>query len=290
MPAYPDFPSLADRTQALLGNIAIFYIAYAAVSGHLLLTGGLESVWLLSAAALWFLTLFSAPWFLPPRDGLVNAIGAASILITLDLTAVPQVAAALNALRWVVTAYCIGVMCLSLAALFLHDRAPRSRMAHLTFRLTGIFGKGEILYTPAALISILGAYQTSLPGVASLVVLWTFFIVCRPLERGIAAWQLWQSDPASIDGAPAVGTIDRIDHPNIVRVRLTGQAGWKPGNLYIAAMPDGDQHYVLALFAQVQGVEVIGTGLSVAILHEPIVATTGQVYPSHEFGQGRGIH
>jgi uncharacterized protein len=47
-------------------------------------------------------------------------------------------------------------------------------------------------------------------------------------------------------------------------------------------MPDGDQHYVLALFSQVQGVEVIGTGLCVAIVHEPIVAAVGQVCLSHE--------
>jgi hypothetical protein len=85
-----NFPTLADRVKILLGNIVIFYVAFIFATGRWLPTGGLESVWLLSALALWFLSLLSAPWFVPPRDALANAIGAVCILVTIDLDAVAK--------------------------------------------------------------------------------------------------------------------------------------------------------------------------------------------------------
>jgi hypothetical protein len=46
-------------------------------------------------------------------------------------------------------------------------------------------------------------------------------------------------------------------------------------------MSNGDQHYVLALFSQVQGLEVMGTGLCVAELQEKISLSAGEVIQSH---------
>jgi hypothetical protein len=51
--------------------------------------------------------------------------------------------------------------------------------------------------------------------------------------------------------------------------------------LHTAAMSNGDQHYVLALFSQMQGLEVMGTGLCVAVLQEKIVLAEGDVIQSH---------
>lgn len=68
------FPSLKQRTIVLILNLAVFYAAFVITSSKWLPTGGLESVWLLSAVALWFLTLLSAPWFLPPRDSISKTI------------------------------------------------------------------------------------------------------------------------------------------------------------------------------------------------------------------------
>jgi uncharacterized protein len=104
MAAHAEFPSLTERVKILGVNIALAYLAFIFASERSLPTGGLESVWLLSAAALWFLTLLSAPWFLPPRDGLVNAVGSISILVTLDLAGVTTFQTELDALRWISTA------------------------------------------------------------------------------------------------------------------------------------------------------------------------------------------
>lgn len=273
---------LGQRVAILLANLAVFYIAFVWASGLGLPTGGLESVWILSGAALWFLTLLSSPWFLPPRDSVANAIGAVAILVTIELANAPAFGWELDVLRWTAVAYCVGVIALSLAALFLHDREAATPKSRLAYRLVGIFGQGELLYTPPALISIIGAYQGSFATMAWLVLLWTLFVVARPIERGLQAWSQWKSESSSRGVEGLVGTIDRIDHPNILRVRLTAASHWKPGSLHVSAMPNGDQNYVVALFSQTQGTEVVGTGLCVSLLQEPVPAAIGQVLLSRE--------
>jgi uncharacterized protein len=274
--------SLKQRTIVLLLNLAIFYIAFVAATSRWLPTGGLESVWLLSATALWFLTLLSAPWFLPPRDSIATGIGALSVLVTIELTTIGHYQSELNVLRWIGVGYTVAIVILSLIALFLHDRPNPTPSSRLVYRTVGIFGRAEISYTVAALISIVGAYQANFGSMASLLLLWVMFIVAKPVEALASAIQTWRTEKAVKINEINVGTIDRIDHPNIVRVRLSGGSSWRQNNLYVAAMPDGHQHYVVALFTQPQGIEVIGTGLCVAALAEPIVLSSGQVAHSHD--------
>jgi len=271
------FPTLRERTVVLLINVVIFYGIFFATTGRLQPTGGIESVWLLSAVALWFLSLLSAPWFVPPRDVLVNGVAAVAILVAIDISPAPQFQSELEIIRWTAAAYCAAVSIFALVALFLHDRNQREGGSRFVFRLTGIFGGGEILYTPGAVISIVGAYQDSYATVAWLIMLWVLFTVARPIELIASAWRQWGRDTADYGAAPSVGTIDRIDHPNIVRVRLNSGSTWKRQSLHVAAMPDGRQQYVLSLFTQVQGTEVIGTGLCVAEVTDNVQLPGGHV-------------
>jgi len=282
MASRDNFPSLRERVLTLLFNLAAFYLVYLIATGRFLLTGGIESVWLISAFAMWFLSLLTAPWFLPPRDALANAITATVILVVIDLSPVTQFRAELDIVRWVAFVYCLIVAVLSLAALFLHDRDERAGTGRFVFQLTGILGRGEILYTAPAIISIVGGYQQSFTTIAWLVLLWVFATVARPFERFAAAWRQWTADTTAHDGSPSVGVIDRIDHPNIVRVRLNAGAAWKPHTLHVAAMPGGDQQFVLSLFAQVQGSDVIGTGLCVATVADKLVLPTSHVCATHD--------
>lgn len=274
-------PSLAERVRALLANTAIFYGAFAWASGNLLPTGGLESVWFLAALALWFFGLLSAPFFVPPRDALANAITAICILVTADLSVAGGLTGPLNVVRWVSVAYCAIVVAFAIAALFIHHKDGRSPAAQLCYRLTGIIGKPEVLFTPAALISIVGAYQHSLVMVAWLLILWTVFILARPMELALLAYRRWIEDSKNSDDRASVGTVERIDHPNIVRVRLSSPSAWKSGSLHIVAMSDGDQKYIIALFTQVQGIEVVGTGLCVASVADPTPMNAGAVCACH---------
>ncbi|WP_417618113.1 helicase HerA domain-containing protein [Parasphingorhabdus sp.] len=278
----PSYPSLKQRTIVLLLNLAVFYGAFVIASSQWLPSGGLESVWLLSAAALWFLTLLSAPWFLPPRDSIVNGIGALSVLVTMEFVGVLQFQVELNFIRWLGVAYTAALIITSLVALFLHDRPNPTAASRLMYRMVSIFGRAEIAYTIAAMISIVGAYQANFAGMASLLMLWVLFIVAKPFEALASAIQVWRSDKTSQAVADIVGVIDRVDHPNIVRVRLATGGSWKQDNLYVAAMPDGQQRFVVALFSQPQGMEVIGTGLCVATLQEPTAMSLGHVTQSHD--------
>lgn len=275
-------PTILQRTTSLFLNLLVFWIVFHSVTSRWLPTGGLESVWLLSALALWFLTLLSAPWFLPPRDSIANAIGTISILVTIDLAAVLLFKPELEAIRWVGVGYGSFVVALSLAALFLHDREPTGNTTKLIYRLVGIFGKGEILYTFPVIVSVIGAYQSSLANIAWLIILWLAFVIGRPIEQFLTEWRAWRQRGLLAPPSEIAGLVDRIDHPNIVRVRLATSSKWPSGVLHTAAMPDGEQWYIISLFSQTQGLEVIGTGLCVSKAQEPIRAAIGQVIASHD--------
>ncbi|MCC6468742.1 MAG: DUF87 domain-containing protein [Alphaproteobacteria bacterium] len=276
------FPTLADRARVLSANIAFFYLIFIFAANRWLPTGGLESVWLLSAFALWFLNLLSAPWFVPPRDALANSIGAICILVTAEIVTAQKFQAELEIIRWASVAYCAAVVALSLLALFLHDRNEHPVLARVVFRLTATFGTGEVLYTPPALVSIIGAYQGSPITTAWLLVMWTIFVIADPFRQMLAARRYWQGSSVAANSASMVGTIERIDHPNIVRVRLKKGASWKRGTLHTASMSDGDQRFVISLFTQMQGVDVVGTGLCVADVAERVEASPGQVFATHD--------
>lgn len=277
-----DYLSLSYRVGILLANSTLFYIVFVIVSDHWLPTGGLESVWLLSGVALWLLALLSSPWFVPPRDALANAIGAICILVTIELADVTNFKTGLETLRWCAVAYCIGLIATSLSSLFLHENANHIAIARLFYRLTTTFGVGELFYTFPALISILGAYQNNYTILGSLVLLWTIFVVAKPLERIVNVYLFWKKEESNKQFSNVVGVIERIDYPNILRVKLAKGRTWKPGALFTAAMSDGEQQFVISLFSQVQGLEVMGTGLCIAAVKDPIEALARHVYATHD--------
>ena len=281
--------TLPDRVKVLTFDVAFFFVVFVAVSGRWLPTGGLESVWLFAAIALWFLSLLSAPWFVPPRDALANAVAGSCLLVAADLSAVNVLQVPLQTIGRVAVGYCTVVALLALISLLSTPHGDRSPNGHAAFRLTVNFGRAELLYTPAAVISFVGAYQSRPAAMASLFLIWIFFITARPAERFLLAFRQWQSDRKAGPDSNDVGVIERIDHPDIVRVTLFKGANWKPDALYTAAMSDGDQRFVLALFSQVQGEEVVGTGLCVASVGDPIPASRGHVYATHDGEKASGF-
>jgi len=286
-----EFPTLADRVKALLLNAAVYYAAFIWASGLWLPTGGLESVWLLSGLSMWLLSLLSAPWFVPPRDALANGIAALCILVTADLGAVPAFRTELNAFRWIFVGYCAIVMAIAITALFLHDKNSQSANGRLAFRITATLGRSELFYTPPAILSIIGAYQENFPTIGWLVLLWTAFVVAKPIERFIAFTRQWTIDAQLEKDSASIGIVERIDDPNIVRVRLLKRTTWKPGSLHIAALSDGNQQFVLALFDQIQGAEVMATGLCVARVaaDECIDTIPGQVHAAPDQDKARAF-
>ncbi|MFQ6242624.1 ATP-binding protein [Sinorhizobium meliloti] len=277
-----DYPSLKQRAAIVALNFAIFYTAFHVATGYWLPTSGLESLWLISGITLWLFSLLSSPWFRPPRDTFANAVTALVLLITADLSVLTPMPPALTALRYAGIAWAGLVGFISFQAMIRTDSAPQDAWGSLLRRLCDTLGRGELVYTPPALIGILGAFAASPGSVAALLILWLVMILVRPVELAFSLARQFRVERTASARTPQVGTIDRIDHPNIIRVKLNRVGSWKPGRLHIAAMPDGDQKYLLALFTQVQGTEVVGTGICIAQVAEPIPSVAGCVHESHD--------
>lgn len=276
------YPTIRERFYSLLINATIAYVIFVLATGRFLPTGGLESVWFVSAVSLWFLSLLSAPWFVPPRDAIVGGVGSVLVLTTMDLSAVQQFTVQLERVRWGAVFFGCAVVFLAVVALVLHDKDSRSPVGHFAFRLTGVFGRGEILFSSPAIVGVIAHYQISFEKMSWLILYWILIVVGKPVERLFTAVRQFNSDAEDIAKQPTVGTIARVDHPNIVRVRLNSVGAWQPSRLFTASLPDGSQRYVISLFSQTQGSDVVGTGLCVATLAETVRLPVGVVCSSQD--------
>ncbi len=282
-----DYPSISERALTVVANFLLFYACFYLSTEQFIPSSGLESLWLLSGISLWLFSLLSSPWFRPPRDTFANAVTALILLTTAGLTGSAAEQSSLVALRYVGISWAVAMAGISLVAMIRYDRSPLDPPGKLLNRLCDTLGRGEIVYTPPALICILGGFPNSSGTTAALLILWIVMVVVRPVELGLSLYRHLRTDLSARTLVPQVGTIERIDHPNIVRVKLLRSGSWKSGALHIAAMPDGDQQYLLALFTQMQGTEVVGTGICVAKVAEPIVSGAGCVHESHDYEKTR---
>lgn len=276
-----NYPSVKERLSALLINSFVAYFIFILTTGLALPTGGMESVWLICAISFWFLAMLSAPWFVPPRDAIITAVGSILVLTTMEMSLIQEFGAELQRVRWWAVGYAFAVAFFAVTAMFLHDTDQRSPTGRFAFNITSIFGRGEILFSAPAVISIVSAYQSSFVVMGWLILYWVLIVIGKPIERFLQAFRQLRAERADATNSPTVGTIARVDHPDIVRVKLSSVKAWRPNKLFTASMPDGTQRYVVSLFSQTQGSEVVGTGLCVATLAEPIALNVGMVCRSH---------
>src|SRR5690606_21036829 len=118
-----------------------------------------------------------------------------------------------------------------------------------------------VMFTPPALISIVGFHQNDLTALLWLAAIWMIAVAMRPIELMSRIWSLVRAQAQSKVAPEMVGTVARVDDPNIVRVTLTSAASWKSDRLHTARLP-GDRHVqVVPLFVQTQNDQLIGTGL-----------------------------
>lgn len=270
-----------ERFLALSINALVAYVVFLAATGQFLPTGGLESAWLVSAISLWFLALLSTPWFVPPRDAIIGAVGASLILAIMDFSAVQLFSTQLDHVRWGALSFSCIVLFFAVVALVLHDKDQRSPLGRFAYKMTGILGRSEILFSAPAIISIMAHYQFSFEKMSWLILYWILIVIGKPVEGLISATVHLLKDADKLNKQPTVGSIVRVDHPDIMRVNLNSADVWQQNRLFTASLPDGSQRYVVSLFSQTQGSDVIGTGLCVETLAEPIQLPMGMVCASH---------
>lgn len=259
-------------------NSAIFYAAYVWVTGHWHLTGGGETLWLLSALGLWGLALISAPWYRPPRDALSAALGVLLALFTLDLSTATSLQHVVVPATSIVIAYSILVAVLAGLAAALEKGGRRERWRALFFSMASLLARGELLFGATAFISIFGFYSDPTK-IATLLALWFGFALLKPVEVLLQLALKLAGFAQNKLALPLVGLVQRVDHPNIVRVTLTGQTPWDEDRAHIATLPGGRVTYVLPLFTQVQENELVATGICFGDASPEIDQTdTGEVY------------
>lgn len=258
--------TITERLIALLGYVIVLTVASGLITGTWIPTGGLESVWYFAAIALVFFTELSAPFFVPPRDSLVNSVTSALLLATLDLQAAEILRSQLNTFRWIAFGLAVFTAIASITAIALYrsgkvDNSLRSALSRIAYWTSTRLGRGQIVFTPVVLISIAGGYQGEPIQQILLLLVWSVVVFMEPVDliiAGIKEIRQLRSHSARPSG---VGEIQRVDDPGILRVRLENPNSWTRDTIHIACLSDSRQLEVVPLFTQLHEDEIIGTGI-----------------------------
>lgn len=228
--------------------------------------------------------LLSSPFFVKPQDTLIGAIAGLIFLLSVDLSTVSTITNVLNILR---SAFVVVFILLSITAavsLWLHSRSSgekgwKALLKRVSYRISVELGSPALIFTPHALISIYGFNQNQLDLMMWLSLLWLVLVVIRPIEL---AWRIGKEISfirRESTQTRLIGTIDRVDSPDIVRVRLEEEGFWTEQSVQMAYFSASHQSYVLPLFSQRREDGLMGTGLCV-YSDEPLAtsAVPGHVY------------
>lgn len=247
------------RFVALGLNGATFYAVKVWLTDDWGLAGG-EAAWVTAAIGWWILGLVTSPWFRPPRDALAASVASFLILATIELGAA-QANDALAIARAIGVGYAIAVITFALIAGSVEKPNVRGPVRQLALDMAQRLAVGEALFGAAALVSIFGFYPATSEQIL-LVALWFGFALLRPYEL-LIDFGLKAANGAGDRKQDIVGTVRRIDDPDIVRVSLSLSDTWIPSRLHSVRLPGGSGRYVVPLFLQTQESELLGTGICV---------------------------
>lgn len=278
-----------QRIIALIINILVAWFIYILSTNSFFPTGSGSSIWLLSVIAYWLLVLVATPFFFsPPKDSLGTAISVILLLVPLDFSRIIYFKESLTVLNYATIGLSIFVASAALFSIFSH-KGKNERFNQVCYRLSNTLGKGEVLLTLAVIISVLGFYQSDIKWIFIILGLWTFMVVARPIELFLKLFLYLKGYKKPDKEIEPVGTILRIDDPNIIRVNLSqDSSSWKPEIVHIAHLPNGRVTYVLPLFVQMQQEEITGTGLCCPIPAETVIPT-GAIGTVHSFDNSEDL-
>ena len=280
----PTYLSQKSRLVAIVIYIWVLLNISGLITGEWFPEESGKRLWLLSGIGLWVFILISSPWFSPPRDSLANAITAGLLLSSIDFKNVDLLKTELNIFRWVTVGFAGMIAITAVIAMILREADPVKQpyirfLSKISYRISDSLGRGEIIFTAPALISIIGFYQGALIQILWLTFSWILLLTVKPVElllRLITQFSLIYKSREKIE---FIGTISRVDNPNIIRVALTTFEQWQPKTVVVACLPNGAQVNVLCLFSHLDDARLVGTGFFQDSLKSPIVGLTpGKVY------------
>jgi hypothetical protein len=262
-------------------NTVLAWIVFFIVTGGIspFVTGA--GIWLLAAIAYWLLVLITNPFFRPPKDSLATAISVVLLLIPIDFSGVLFFKSLLQTFQVITIVTSLAVTVLALIAIFEQTSNKNNPLGKISYQLSDKLGKGEILFTPVVLISALGFYQSNIPLSLIIAGFWVLMISIKPVELISKIFvYFYELKTGQQKLSDTIGSILRIDDPNIVRVILTNNANtWKKREVHLIHLPNDKYAYILPLFTQVQGESIIGTGLFSLTQDKPKFKTnSGEIY------------
>jgi hypothetical protein len=257
--------SMRQRLISLVIYVIILLCISGVVTGAWIPTEGGKSIWFYSALGFFFFTYLTSPYFVTPRDSLANSVASALLLATLNLRGISEFRDQLDVFRWLSFWIAVVVAVSAVAAIVLFgmnlSASPGLRaVSQVTYGLSDRIGRGEIMFSPAVLISIVGFYQSAASQQLWLLFLWAILLFTRPVDLVLHVINSVKALISPKAKAKRIGVIDRIDEPGIVRVKLDRSESWKQETIHIADLPDARQVEVLPLFVQLLDTELIGTG------------------------------
>lgn len=259
--------TLKQRLLATSIYILLLELLSGFATGIWIPTEGGKSLWFFSAIGVYFFTHLSSPFFITPRDSLATASTSALLLATVDLGSASVLGNQLNIFRWASFLVATFVALSAVVAIVLYgtDAVEKPKLAALssiTYHLSDRVGRAQIMFSPLVLISILGFYQGELIQQMWLLFGWAVLVFVEPVDLLLKLIDDLSKAGLQSSEDRLIGEIQRIDDPNIIRVRLSTVDTWKRDKVHVVHLPDSRQVEVLPLFFQLQEAELIGTGLS----------------------------
>ena len=166
----------------------------------------------------------------------------------------------------IVAGYCCIVFLLSVTCVAVSSGVGvagwRELVARFTYRPSVIFGRSRIIFTVVFLFALWFFYSVQSVITIALVLFWGAFLAIWPLRipELLTSWF-----KGHMPGSTSVGTIVRLDNPNILRVALDGEATWDPGEPKLCLLPSGESKWVQPLFSQFNEGRLLATGLLTSI-------------------------
>lgn len=274
------FLSIRERIIAFLGYIVLLLGLQYWITGNLVHLDIWDKNVLLIAGLLFFaFHLFDAPFFRTPSNSFPNALGAGLSLIAADIAGNSDTAVIAENFRTIGIVLAAIAFSSSLLAMWYDKRRatagkPEIFLDVAGFRLSSELGRGEILFSFPAIVSTLSNYGSLISTSTLLITVWFLLIRIKPVEllirlsRVLAMWRLGAGKHESI------GTILRIDHPNIVRVRIDSNRKWTSEFKIYGHLPSGERVRLLPLFSHLQNDRIIGSALAIDTATAPRMITS----------------
>ncbi len=207
-----------------------------------------------------------------PADAVVNSV--MGLVTLLSVYEIAPFGAWLS-----ITSYCGAVFILSTTCVAASSGSSvkgwRKTLASWTYKPAVLFGRSRILFSLVFLSGLWFFFGIQDRLTVSLILFWGCFVSIWPLgvPELITSW-------ISRDrgGVPPLGTISRVDHPNLLRITLEADSTWHSSEPAIGVMPNGETRWVQPLFSQFRGENLLATGLLTRLPAETDYTQTSCVY------------